>query len=156
MPRGWVEVKLYSSMTAALEGVSGQQNAPAAIYPLQEAGWSPGPVWTGGKSRPHRDSIPDRPARSSVAIPIELPGPPFIQRIYNYIPEVNRVSKVYISAAVLHLQFVLHVMLFRILNMFCVFTSALSAVCVCSAQYDCFLQSLNFVLSRYVARVLSE
>ena len=24
---------------------------------LQEAGWSPGPVWTGGKSRPHRDFI---------------------------------------------------------------------------------------------------
>ena len=31
---------------------------------LQKAGWAPGPVWTGGKSRPHRDSIPDRPARS--------------------------------------------------------------------------------------------
>ena len=31
---------------------------------LQEVGWAPGPVWTGGKSRPHRDSIPDRPARS--------------------------------------------------------------------------------------------
>jgi hypothetical protein len=29
---------------------------------LQEAGWAPGPVWTGGKSRPHRDSIPDLPA----------------------------------------------------------------------------------------------
>ena len=42
---------------------------------LQEAGWAPGPVWTGGKSRPHRDSIPDRPARSSVAKPTELPGP---------------------------------------------------------------------------------
>ena len=42
---------------------------------LQEAGWAPGPVWTEGKSRPHRDSIPDRPARSSVAIPTELPGP---------------------------------------------------------------------------------
>ena len=42
---------------------------------LQEAGWAPGPVWTGRKSRPHRDSIPDRPARSSVAIPTELPGP---------------------------------------------------------------------------------
>jgi len=27
---------------------------------LQEAGWVPGPVWTGGISRPHRDSIPDR------------------------------------------------------------------------------------------------
>ena len=31
---------------------------------LQEAGWAPGPVWTGGKSRPHRDSIPDRRAPS--------------------------------------------------------------------------------------------
>jgi len=44
---------------------------------LQEAGWAPGPVWTSGKSRPHRDSIPDRPARSSVAILTELPGPLF-------------------------------------------------------------------------------
>ena len=35
---------------------------PAPIF--QEAGWVPGPVWTGGKSRPHRDSMPDRPARS--------------------------------------------------------------------------------------------
>jgi len=26
---------------------------------LQEAGLAPGPVWTAGKSRPHRDSIPD-------------------------------------------------------------------------------------------------
>ena len=26
---------------------------------VQEAGWAPGPVWTGGKSRPHWDSIPD-------------------------------------------------------------------------------------------------
>jgi len=42
---------------------------------LQEAGWAPGPVWTGRKSRPHRDSILDRPARSSVAIQTELPGP---------------------------------------------------------------------------------
>ena len=31
---------------------------------LQKAGWAPGPVWTEGKFRPHRDSIPDRPARS--------------------------------------------------------------------------------------------
>ena len=31
---------------------------------LQEAARASGPVWTGGKSRPHRDSIPDRPARS--------------------------------------------------------------------------------------------
>jgi len=46
---------------------------PAPI--LQETGWAPVPVWTGGKSRPHRDSIPNRPTRSSVPIPTELPGP---------------------------------------------------------------------------------
>jgi len=52
--------------------MSGQQHAPAAHFTpgkdpvpiLQEAGWAPGPIWTDGKSRPHRDSIPDRPARS--------------------------------------------------------------------------------------------
>jgi len=49
---------------------------------LQEAGWAPGSVWRGGKSRPHRDSNPDRPARSSVAIPTELPGP---QKIQEYV-----------------------------------------------------------------------
>ena len=31
---------------------------------LQEAGWAPEPVWTGGKFRPHRDWILDRSARS--------------------------------------------------------------------------------------------
>jgi len=71
-------------MTAALEGgewsvsssprlqfTSGNDTVPVVL----EAGWAPGPVWTGGKSRPHRDSIPDRPVRSSVAIPTELHGP---------------------------------------------------------------------------------
>ena len=31
---------------------------------LQETGWAQGPVWTGEKSRPYQDSIPDRPAHS--------------------------------------------------------------------------------------------
>jgi len=51
--------------------MEGQPHAPAASTPVkdpvpivQEAGWAPGPVWTGGKSRPNRDSIPDGPARS--------------------------------------------------------------------------------------------
>jgi len=35
-----------------------------------------------------------------------------MQGIYNYIPETNRVSRVCIVAAVLYLQFVLHVMFF--------------------------------------------
>ena len=59
-------------MTVALEGGEWSAARPGRTLPpgkdpvliLQEAGWTPGPVWTGGKSRPHRDSIPDRPARS--------------------------------------------------------------------------------------------
>jgi hypothetical protein len=31
---------------------------------VQEAGWAPGPVWTGGKSRPTGIRSPDRPARN--------------------------------------------------------------------------------------------
>jgi hypothetical protein len=34
----------------------------------------------------------------------------FTQGIYNYIPETNHVARVYSVAAVLYLQFVLHVM----------------------------------------------
>ena len=53
----------------------------------------------------------------------------FKQAIYSYIPVTKHVSRLYSVAAVLYLQFVLHVMLFRMLNMFCTFTLALSAVC---------------------------
>jgi len=41
---------------------------------VQEAGWAPGPVWTGGKSRPHRDSVPDRPARSQWLYHLNYPA----------------------------------------------------------------------------------
>jgi len=64
--RGWVV-----SSTPRQHFTPGKVPVPI----VQEAGWAPGPVWTGGKSLPHRDSIPDRPSRSSVAIPTELPGP---------------------------------------------------------------------------------
>ena len=70
-------------MTAALEGGEWSAARPGRTLPLAktrypfyiEVGWAPGPVWTGGKSRPHWDLIPDRPARSAVAIPTALPGP---------------------------------------------------------------------------------
>ena len=61
---------------------------PAPI--LQEAEWAPGPVWTGGKSRPHWDSIPDRPARSSVAIPTELPYSYTIRTLLQDTADANR------------------------------------------------------------------
>ena len=70
--------------------------------------------------------------------------------IYNCTPETNHVCTLYSVAAVLYVQSVLHVMLLRVLNMFCTFTTALPAV-VCSAQCGCCLLYLNFVLSRYVA-----
>jgi len=53
--RGWVV-----SSTPWPHFMPGKNPVPI----LQEAGWASGPVWRGGKSRPHRDSIPDRPARS--------------------------------------------------------------------------------------------
>jgi len=53
-----------------------------------------------------------------------------MQGIYNYIPETNHVSWVYTFAAVLYLQFVLHVMLFHPWNMICTFTIVFSIVCV--------------------------
>jgi hypothetical protein len=37
-------------------------------------GGPPGPVWTGGKSLPHRNSIPDRPARSQSLYPLSYPA----------------------------------------------------------------------------------
>ena len=52
-------------------GVEGQHHAPDASTPgkdpipiLLEAGWTSGQFWTGGKSRPHRNSIADHPASS--------------------------------------------------------------------------------------------
>ena len=61
-------------MTAALEGEWSAARPGRTLPPgkdpvpnLQEGGWAPGSVWTGGKSYSHRDSVPDHPA--------ELPGP---------------------------------------------------------------------------------
>jgi len=51
-----------------------------------------------------------------------------MQGIYNYIPHTNHVSRVYSVAAVLYLQFVLHVMIFRPWNVFCTYTLVGTAV----------------------------
>jgi hypothetical protein len=57
---------------------------------VQEAGWAPGPVWTGGENlAPIGIRSPDRPSRSSVAIPTELPGP-LIVYIVEHIHTVNK------------------------------------------------------------------
>jgi len=77
-------------MTAALEGGEWSAARPGrTLTPgkepvpiVQETGWAPGPVWMDGKFRLHRDSIPDRPARSSVAIPTELPDPLIVPNVF--------------------------------------------------------------------------
>ena len=63
--RGWVV-----SSTPRPHFTPGKDPLPI----LQEAGWALGPVWTGGKSRPHRDSIPDRPARSQSLYRLSYPA----------------------------------------------------------------------------------
>ena len=45
-----------------------------AVPVLQVAGWASGPVWKGEKSRPHWDSIPDRPVRSQSLYLLSYPG----------------------------------------------------------------------------------
>ena len=48
------------SSTPWLHFTPGKEPVPI----LEEAGGAPGSVWTGGNSRPHRDSIPERATRS--------------------------------------------------------------------------------------------
>ena len=59
---------------------------------VQEAGWAPGPVWTGGKTRPHRDSIPDCPAHSQSLYRLSYPAHIYIY-IYIYICRCYYTSK---------------------------------------------------------------
>ena len=68
--------------TTALERVRGQRHAPAALYPgkdsvpiVQEAGWTPGPVWTGAENlAPTGIRFPDRPARSQSLYRLRYPA----------------------------------------------------------------------------------
>ena len=91
-PRGWVEVKLYSSMTAALEGVSGQQHASAVLYP----GRSRYPLYRrlcrpqgrSGRAEnlaPTGIRSPDRPARSQSLYRPSYPDTYIYIYIYMYI-----------------------------------------------------------------------
>ena len=52
---------------------------------VQGAGWAPGPVWTGGKSRPTGIRFPDRPARSQSLYRLSYPAHIYIYiYIYTY------------------------------------------------------------------------
>jgi len=66
-------------MTAALEGGEWSAARPGRTLPPVKTPYPfyrrlGGPVWTDGKSRPHRDSIPDRPARSQFLYQLSYPA----------------------------------------------------------------------------------
>ena len=64
-------------------GVGGQPHAPAAFTPgkdpvpiVQEAGWAPGPVWTGAENSPPTGiRSPERPAHSESLCRLRYLGP---------------------------------------------------------------------------------
>ena len=63
--RGWVV-----SSTLQPHFTPGKDPLPI----LQEAEWAPGPFWRCGKSRSHRNSIPDRPAHSQSLYQLSYPA----------------------------------------------------------------------------------
>ena len=72
----------------------GQPHAPAVCTPgkdlvpiLQEAGWAPGLVWIGWKSRPYWDLIPDHPARSQSLYRLSYLAHKF--NVYNVCNNIN-------------------------------------------------------------------
>ena len=76
-----------------------------------------------------------------------------MQGIYSYIPETNRVSTVYSVAAVMYLQFIVHVMLLPMLNFVYLNISTFHSMCAvpnmavcCNYLISCF----SCTLLRYV------
>jgi len=91
--RGWVV-----SSTPRPHFTPGKDPVPI----LQEAGWAPAPVWAGGKSRPHRDSTPDRPACSQSLNQLSYPAHTHTHThthiyIYIYIYIYIRINRDYFS-----------------------------------------------------------
>jgi len=82
-PIGGVEVQLYSFMTTALEWGEGSASRPGRSLPrgkdpvpiVQEAGWAPGPFWTGAENlAPTGIRSLDRPARSQSLYRLSYPA----------------------------------------------------------------------------------
>ena len=87
-------VQMYNSTlpsTSTLDGRWVVNATPRPLYPpgkdpvpiVQEAGWAPGPVWTGAEdiSPPTGIRSPDRPARSESLYRLSYPGPMYVSSI---------------------------------------------------------------------------
>ena len=86
--RRWVELYLYSSVTAAIEECEWSEARPGRILPPGKTRYPlyrrlGGPQGRSGRAKnlaPTGFRSPDRPAPSSVAIPTELLGPHYKSR----------------------------------------------------------------------------
>jgi len=90
---------------------------------VQEAGWAPGPVWTGGKFRPHRDSTPDHLVRSQSLYRLSYPAHMCVcvcVCMYIYIYPAPAVTififfkrcATFINKVVIKLDFIIHLFVF--------------------------------------------
>jgi hypothetical protein len=117
---------------------------------LQEAGWAPGPVWTGGKSRPHRDSIPDRQARRQSLYRLSYPAHTLYIYVCMYVLCMSIYIYIYIYIYIVNkynyriFLDVLHNFLFCYPKRLCVFQNSLFLT------HKHFGLYINCVLKRYV------
>jgi len=73
-----------------------------------------------------------------------------MQGICTHIPQTNYVPREYSVSAILLLLLMVLISLVSVLNLL------YFPKYVCSAQYGCFLEFLDFMFTRYVAHVFSE
>jgi len=124
---------------------------------VQETEWAPGPVWMGGKSRPHRDSIPNCPDRSQSLYRLSYPATfkhqkgyktiiiiiiiviiiiiSFTQGIYTYIPETNYIPREYSVVAILLLLFMVLISLVSVVNLLYFYISTFRSMCAVPYYY---------------------
>ena len=81
-PEGEYRYSPTFSWPRHLDGVGGQHHAPVALPPgkdpvtiVQEAGWAPGPVWTGAENLTTGIRSLDRPTRSESLYRLSYRGP---------------------------------------------------------------------------------
>jgi len=94
---------------------------------LQEAVWALGPAWKGGKSRPHRDSISDRPAHRQSLYRLSYPA---YQRTTTI---QNNGIRIYIALTSVHFTHAhIHIVTTDTCNLTCMYSGSRDNYCSCN------------------------